>query len=369
MSVIDSALSQVRQLQPYSPGKPVEELERELGISDAIKLASNENPLGCSARVHEVLRHASEHIELYPDANAYYLKQRLASKLKVGENQITIGNGSNDVLDLVARSFLDASVEAVYSQYAFMVYAMVTQACGARARVAPALGADSSQAYGHDLGAMQALLGENTRVVFIANPNNPTGNWLLRDELQAFLDAVPAQIAVVIDEAYFEYVDLEDYPDSLQWLERYPNLIVTRTFSKIYGLAGLRIGYAVSSPELCDLFNRVRQPFNGNSLALAAARVALDDDAFVAQCRQNNLAGLDQLKAGFDRRGFDSIASVGNFLSVRFGEHSQRVYQGLLQRGVIVRPVGNYGLPEFLRISVGTPEQIEQLFTALDALA
>ena len=369
MSVIDSALSQIRQLQPYSPGKPVEELERELGITGAIKLASNENPLGCSARVREVLMNASAQIELYPDANAYYLKQRLAGKLKVGENQITIGNGSNDVLDLVARSFLDASVEAVYSQYAFMVYAMVTQACGARARVAPALGVDSSQAFGHDLDAMLALINDNPRVVFIANPNNPTGNWLLRDDLQAFLDAVPAHVVVVIDEAYFEYVDLEGYPDSLLWLERYPNLVVTRTFSKIYGLAGLRIGYAVSSPELCDLFNRVRQPFNGNALALCAAQAALDDDEFVEQSRQNNLAGLARLKAGFDQRGFAWIPSVGNFLTVRFGANSQQIYQGLLQRGVIVRPVGNYGLPEYLRISVGTPAQIEQLFAALDALA
>jgi histidinol-phosphate aminotransferase len=369
MSIIDSALLQIRQLQPYSPGKPVEELERELGITEAIKLASNENPLGCSALVREVLQNAGEHIELYPDANAYYLKQRLAQKLGVSGNQITIGNGSNDVLDLVARSFLDASTEAVYSQYAFMVYAMVTQACGATARIAPAIGAGNEQAFGHDLEAMQALINERTRLIFIANPNNPTGNWLLRDELQAFLDAVPENVAVVIDEAYFEYVDIDDYPDSLQWLQRYPNLIVTRTFSKIYGLAGLRIGYAVSSPELCDLFNRVRQPFNGNSLALAAARVALDDDAFVDESRLTNLQGLQRLRAGFAERGLEFIESAGNFLTVDFGERSAAVNQGLLERGVIVRPVANYGLPQFLRISVGTPAQIERLFAALDQLA
>jgi histidinol-phosphate aminotransferase len=257
MSVIESALSQIRQLHPYSPGKPVEELERELGIANAIKLASNENPLGCSPLVRAALARAGEQVELYPDANAYYLKQRLAQKLGVAANQITIGNGSNDVLDLVARSFLDGAASAVYSQYAFMVYAMVTQACGARAQVAAALPAAAEQAYGHDLNAMLALIDDDTRVVFIANPNNPTGNWLLRDELQAFLDAVPGHIAVVIDEAYFEYVEIEGYPDALQWLARYPNLIVTRTFSKIYGLAGLRIGYAVSSAELCELFNRV----------------------------------------------------------------------------------------------------------------
>lgn len=369
MSVIDSALVQIRQLHPYSPGKPVEELERELGIANAIKLASNENPLGCSPLVDAALARAGEHIELYPDANAYYLKQRLAQKLSVDENQITVGNGSNDVLDLIARSFLDSNAEAVFSQYAFMVYAMVTQACGARARVAAANGVDSQQPYGHDLQAMLEMVNDKTRLVFIANPNNPTGNWLLQDELQSFLDALPEHIAVVIDEAYFEYVDLDQYPNSMNWLERYPNLIVTRTFSKIYGLAGLRIGYAVSSPELCDLFNRVRQPFNGNSMALAAAKAALDDEDFVQRSRQTNQQGLLKLQQGCDERELYSIPSAGNFLTVEFGERSSAIYQGLLERGVIVRPVANYNLPRFLRISVGTPAQIDQFFSALDALS
>ncbi|MCP4767980.1 MAG: histidinol-phosphate transaminase [Gammaproteobacteria bacterium] len=368
MSVIDSALVQIRQLHPYSPGKPVEELERELGIRNAIKLASNENPLGCSPRVSEVLAQVGQHIELYPDANAYYLKQRLAQKLTLGENQITIGNGSNDVLDLVARSFLDSSAEAVFSKYAFMVYAMVTQACGARAKVADALPQTSAQPYGHDLDAMLALIGDKTRLVFIANPNNPTGNWLLRDELRDFLDAVPDHIAVVIDEAYFEYVSLDQYPDSTQWLQRYPNLIVTRTFSKIYGLAGLRLGYAVSSPELCDLLNRVRQPFNGNSLALAAARVALDDEAFVEHSRTSNQLGLQRMQDWFAERGIYYIPSAGNFLTLRFGEHSAAIYQGLLERGIIVRPVANYDMPEFLRISVGDSDQVGQLFDVLDEI-
>ena len=224
MSVIDSALLQVRQLQPYSPGKPVEELERELGISNAIKLASNENPLGCSPMVTDVLMRASHHVELYPDANAYHLKQRLAQKLGVEPNQITIGNGSNDVLDLVARSFLDGSTAALYSQYAFLVYALVTQACGAQAQVADANSPDAAQPYGHDLDAMRTLIRDNTRVIFIANPNNPTGTWLESDELKSFIDQVPEHIAIVIDEAYFEYVDFEQYPDSLQWLGQYPNL-------------------------------------------------------------------------------------------------------------------------------------------------
>ena len=366
MSVIDSALVQIKQLHPYLPGKPVEELERELGIASAIKLASNENPLGCSPRVRDVLTPASKHLELYPDANAFYLKQRLAQKLGVEENQITIGNGSNDVLDLVARSFLDSGVEAVFSRHAFMVYAMVTQACGARARIADAHAPDANQPYGHDLDAMLALTGDDTRLIFIANPNNPTGTWLKRDELEAFIDQVPDHIAIVVDEAYFEYVELEEYPDSLQWLDRYPNLIVTRTFSKIYGIAGLRIGYSVSSPELCDLLNRVRQPFNGNTLALAAARAALDDDAFVNESRQVNAQGLKLMRDWFENRGIDYIPSAGNFLSVNFGDNSDRVYQALLQRGVIVRPVANYELPDFLRVSVGTSSQLEKLFNALE---
>jgi len=365
MSVIDSALVQIRQLHPYSPGKPIEELERELGISNAIKLASNENPLGCSPLVREVLQQASEHIELYPDANAYYLKQRLGEKLRVDVNQITIGNGSNDVLDLVARSFLDASAEAVFSQYAFMVYGMVTQACGATSKIATARDRNSESPYGHDLEAMADLISDKTRVIFIANPNNPTGTWLGSDALLAFAERVPAHIAIVVDEAYFEYVDLEQYPDSLQWLDRFPNLIVTRTFSKIYGLAGLRIGYAVSSPELCDLFNRVRQPFNGNSLGLAAARAALDDDAFVDKSRHSNARGLQSMQHWFDAQGISYIRSAGNFLTVRFGDSSQRIYQDLLQRGIIVRPVANYDMPDFLRISVGTEDQLQQLYQVL----
>ncbi len=368
MKVLDSALAQIRQLHPYSPGKPVEELERELGISNAIKLASNENPLGCSPRVEEVVRAAAAQIELYPDANAYYLKQRLAQKLGVGENQITIGNGSNDVLDLIARSFLERGVEAVFSEYAFMVYGMVTQACGATGRVAPALGADSPMPYGHDLEAMRELVSEHTRVIFIANPNNPTGTWLNAEELLAFIDSIPEHIAVVVDEAYFEYVEEDAYPDCLQWLPRFPNLIVTRTFSKIYGLAGLRIGYAVSSPELCELFNRVRQPFNGNSLALAAACAALDDDEFVERSRACNHEGLESMQAWFASRGIEYIPSAGNFVSVRFGAASPQIYQGLLERGVIVRPLANYGLPEFLRISVGTAAQLERLYAALEEI-
>jgi histidinol-phosphate aminotransferase len=245
---------------------------------------------------------------------------------------------------------------------------MVTQACGAEARVADAMGPSAAQPYGHDLDAMRALISDNTRVIFIANPNNPTGTWLESDELKSFVEQAPGHIAIVIDEAYFEYVDLEQYPDSLQWLDQYPNLIVTRTFSKIYGIAGLRIGYSVSSPDVCDLLNRVRQPFNGNTLALAAARVALDDEAFVEQSRRSNQQGLQLMRAWFDKRGIGYIPSAGNFLSVRFGANSAGVYQQLLERGVIVRPLGNYNMPDFLRISVGSKPQLEQMFAALEEI-
>ena len=368
MSVIDSALAQVRRIQPYTPGKPVEELERELGIANAIKLASNENPLGCSEQAKKAIQNASRNIELYPDANAFYLKRALAQKLAVDTNQITIGNGSNDVLDLLARSFLDSSAEAIYSEHAFLVYALIVQACGAEARVARALPLEGAQPYGHDLHAMLDLIGEKTRLIFIANPNNPTGTWLDKAELKGFIDQVPGHIAIVIDEAYFEYVDEEGYPDALLWLSEYPNLIVTRTFSKIYGLAGLRVGYAISSPEVSDLLNRIRQPFNANTMALAAATASLGDEEFVRASFGNNKIGMGQLKAYFDARNITYIPSVANFLTVNFSTRSEEIYQGLLQRGVIVRPVGNYNLSDYLRITIGTEQQLQVLMEKLDEL-
>lgn len=368
MSVIDSALAQVKALHPYSPGKPVEELERELGISNAIKLASNENPLGCSERAKQAIVEASQNIELYPDANAFYLKQKLAAKLGVKVEQLTIGNGSNDVLDLLARTFLDEHAEAIFSQYAFLVYPLVVQACGAKARIAKALPVDNDQPYGHDLNAMLALINDKTRLIFIANPNNPTGTWLGQEALKDFIDQVPGHIAVIVDEAYFEYVLEDGYADTLKWLAKYSNLIVTRTFSKIYGLAGLRVGYAISSVEISDLLNRLRQPFNANTLALAAATASLEDDEFVADSRRNNQAGLQQLATYLQSKELGYIPSVANFLTVRFGKRCDEIYQNLLQQGVILRPLANYGLPEFLRITIGTPQQQAVLMENLDKL-
>ncbi len=368
MSVLDSARAPVKLLQPYAPGKPVEELERELGISNAIKLASNENPLGCSDAARKAIDLASRGIELYPDANAFYLKQKLAARLGIQSDQITVGNGSNDVLDLLARTFLEKGTEAIYSEFAFLVYALVVQACGATPRVAKAMPPEHVQAYGHDLPAMLELINEQTRLIFIANPNNPTGSWLSRMELKEFIDRVPSHIVIVVDEAYFEYVEESDYPDTSRWIADYPNLVVTRTFSKIYGLAGLRVGYALSSAAVSDLLNRVRQPFNVNTLALAAATASLDAEDFVQASRANNSRGLRQLGDYFSSKKLHYIPSVANFLTVQFGQRSDEIYQSLLRQGIIVRPVANYNMPEFLRITIGTEQQHRALLGKLERL-
>ena len=359
------AVPGVRGLQPYKPGKPLAELEREWGIRDAIKLASNENPLGPSPLALSAAREAVAGIARYPEGSGYLLKGRLAGKHAVAPDCITLGNGSNDVLDMIARVFLGPGCEAVFSQHAFAVYPIVTQAVGARARVGIAHDGTRGPVAGHDLGAMHALVGPDTRVVFIANPNNPTGTWLTDNELHEFITSLPAHVMVVVDEAYFEYVVQEHYTDSVPWLEEFPNLIVTRTFSKAYGLAGLRVGYAVSRPEVAELLNRVRHPFNVNSIAQAAAMAALDDDAHLQRCVQANLAGLQQLAGGFEALGLSYIESVGNFIAVDTGQRADAIYQRLLQAGVIVRPIANYGLPNHLRVSVGLPDENERLLAAL----
>src|ERR1044072_3967852 len=267
----------VRTLAPYIPGKPLEELEREYGIRDSIKLASNENPFGPGQRALDAIARASREIGLYPDGSGFKLKQALASKHGCGTDCITLGNGSNDVLVLIAEAFLSPQTEAVYSQYTFAVYPIAVQATGATARVAPANPAGHAMPLGHDLAGMAKLINEQTRLVFIANPNNPTGTWVSTDALKRFIAAVPEQTLVVVDEAYIEYVSEPDFPDASRWLGEFPNLVVTRTFSKAYGLAGLRVGYALSHPAVAGIVNRVRQPFNVNSIALAASLAALAD--------------------------------------------------------------------------------------------
>lgn len=365
------AVPGVQSLKPYIPGKPIEELERELGVKNSLKLASNENPLGASPRVNEVLRDFFSAnptaISLYPDGNGFVLKNKLAETLAVDVRQITLGNGSNDVLDMIARVFLGPGREAVISRYAFAVYPISSQAVGATLRIAEALPADhTDNPFGHDLDAMLEQVNDKTGVVFIANPNNPTGTWVNRDELQAFLERVPQNVIVVVDEAYFEYVSEPDYPNALKWLEQFPNLIVTRTFSKIHGLASLRIGYALSHPEIADLLNRVRQPFNVNTPALLAATTALEDTQFAAKCADLNQKGLKFWRAACQYRGLDYIPSVGNFITVDMGRSAAPLYDALLREAVIVRPVANYGLPDHLRITISTPEQNQRCLDALE---
>ena len=356
----------VRTLQPYQPGKPESELRREYGLSDIVKLASNENPLGPSPRALAAVREALSELARYPDGNGFELKTALSVKLGLSMAMLTLGNGSNDVLELVARAFLTPEREAVFSEHAFAVYPIVTQAIGATARVAKAHPPDHAMPYGHDPAAMRALINDRTGVVFVANPNNPTGTWLKTAELEAFLAAVPERVIVVVDEAYGEYVEVEaDCPNALRWLDRFPNLIVTRTFSKAYGLAGLRVGYAVSHPQVADLLNRVREPFNVNSLALAAAAAALDDVGHLERSRAVNRAGMRQLQEACRRLGLNWLPSVGNFLCVDVGRPGRELFLELLERGVIARPVDNYGLPRFLRITIGTARENARLIDAL----
>jgi histidinol-phosphate aminotransferase len=360
-SIYSLAVTGVQQLVPYKPGKPIEELQRELGLEHVIKLASNENPLGPGEKALAAIRNALPELALYPDGSGFRLKQALAQKLGLSESQITLGNGSNEVLELVARAFLTPELSVVFSQHAFAVYPIVTQAVGARAIVVPA------RHYGHDLDAMLQGLAENTRLVFIANPNNPTGTLLSQAKLKAFIQALPASVICVLDEAYYEYVNkAPGYNDSTAWLEQYPNLIITRTFSKAYGLAGLRIGYCLSSLEIADILNRVRQPFNNNALALAAAEAALDDAEHLQKTLQVNADGMAQLTRGFARLDLEWLDSSANFVLVDLKQAGLPLYQALLRKGVIVRPVDNYELPNHLRISIGT-EQENQLF--LEALS
>jgi len=356
----------VRILQPYQPGKPESELRREYGLSDIVKLASNENPLGPSPRALTAVRDALSGLARYPDGNGFELKSALSAKLGLSMAMLTLGNGSNDVLELVARAFLTPEHEAVFSEHAFAVYPIVTQAIGATARVAKAYPADHAMPHGHDSAAMLALINDRTRAVFIANPNNPTGTWLKTAELEAFLTSVPEQVIVVVDEAYGEYVVPEaDCPNALRWIDRFPNLIVTRTFSKAYGLAGLRIGYAVSHPQVADLLNRVRQPFNVNSLALVAAAAALDDVDHLERSRALNQAGMQQWQDACRQWSLRWLPSVGNFLCVNVGRSGREVFLELLKRGVIARPVDNYGLPDYLRISIGTEAENARCIAAL----
>ncbi|MEK8088338.1 histidinol-phosphate transaminase [Thermithiobacillus plumbiphilus] len=350
----------VAGLTPYQPGKPIETLEREYGVSNAIKLASNENPLGPSPRALEALARVRADLARYPDGAAFSLKTALARHLDLTPEQFIIGNGSNEILELVTRAFVTPENEVIFSEHAFAVYAIMTQAVGSRARVARAL------EYGHDLDAMAALVNDRTRLVFVANPNNPTGTLLDAASLENFLEGVPAHVLVVLDEAYFEYVTAADHPDGTRWLARFPNLLVARTFSKIYGLAGLRVGYAMGNPQLISLLERVRQPFNVNAAALSAAEAALEDDTHLQRSRELNTQGMAQILDGIRKLNLSALPSAGNFLAIDLGQTAAPIYEGLLRQGVIVRPVANYGMPDFLRVTIGLPDENARFLRALE---
>ncbi len=352
----------VQQLIPYKAGKPIEELERELGLTNIVKLASNENPIGPGKKALAAIQQALSGLALYPDGSGFSLKQTLSNKYSVSPEQITLGNGSNELLELVARAFLTPVHEVVFSQHAFAVYPIVTQSVGAKAVVVPALN------YGHDLDAMLKAVTDKTRIVFIANPNNPTGTLLSQDSVERFIKALPDTCICVLDEAYFEFVSsLEaiDSIDSIEWLKKFPNLLITRTFSKAYGLAGLRVGYGLSSPEMADILNRVRQPFNNNTLALVAAEAALNDEEHLQETIRVNASGMLQLTEGFKALNLEWIPSSGNFVLVDIKQSGQDIYEALLRRGVIVRPVANYELPHHLRISIGTETENKVFLKAL----
>ncbi len=366
--ICESSPAYVRAIAPYQPGKPISELAREYSLEEAqiVKLASNENPLGFSPLARKAIERELHDLFRYPDGNAFDLKLALSRHYGLPMEAIVVGNGSNDLLEIVASAFLAPGRAAVYSEHAFAVYPLATQARGATSIVVPA------KNFGHDLDSMVKAVTAETRVLFIANPNNPTGTFASGSDLERLLSSVPGHVAVVLDEAYTEYLPEKQRYDSLSWVRKHRNLIVTRTFSKVYGLAGLRVGFAVCDPAVADLLNRVRQPFNVNNLALVAAIAALGDSDFVKLSAKSNREGMLQLEAGFRQLGLDFIPSVGNFVSVAFkrvkgAPQASVVYERLLRRGVIVRPVLGYGMPDHLRITVGTSEENARFLDALGA--
>ena len=357
------AVPGVQGLSPYQPGKPIDELARELGLneSDIVKLASNENPMGPSDAVKAAMTEAMVEMTRYPDGAGFALKAELSARLGVAPAQLTLGNGSSDILDFVVRAFVNDGDEVVVSEHAFAIYGLVTRMQGGVAVEVPA------RNYGHDLAAMAAAVTDKTRVVFVTNPNNPTGTWNTRAELLAFMQAVPQNVVVVLDEAYCEYVAEAEYPDGVELLAQFPNLVVARTFSKVYGLASLRVGYGISSPALADIMNRVRPPFNVNSYALVGAVAALRDDRYLQMSVQANHDGMALLTSAFAEMGLEFIPSVGNFVAFRVPDAVTgiEVYQKLLREGVIVRPVANYGMPQYLRVSIGTDAENRTFLKAL----
>ena len=349
----------VLSLTPYQPGKPIEEVEREYGISNSVKIASNENPLGPSPKALEAIRAALPQLNLYPDGDAFYLKQRLAEKLGLDRSRIIIGNGSNELIEMLVRTFLRVGESIVAAEHAFAIYHLCVHAAGGRTITVPHTG------FTFDLDAMARAIDTDTRIIFLDNPNNPTGTIYTRADWEAFLERVPPSVVIVVDEAYFEFVDDTDYPDSLAYHTEERALVTLRTFSKICGLAGVRVGYGISSPEVIDALNRIRQPFNVNTLAQVGALAALDDTAHIRRTQANNRQGLAYLRRELDRLGIAYAPSWGNFLLVQVGPG---VSQQLLPQGIIIRPMEGYGYPGYARVSVGLAEENERFIAALEKL-
>jgi histidinol-phosphate aminotransferase len=364
-----NALPGVLEIEAYTPGMPIEELQRRLGLADVVKLASNENPLGASPKVAAALAKAAhDNLALYPDGSGFRLKQKLAAYHGIDAACITLGNGSNDLLEFLSRIYAGPGRAVMFSDYAFAVYPLAAQAQNAERVMVPAYPADHAMPYGHDLAAFGRMLKQRADVslVFIANPNNPTGTWNTPQEILGFLEQVPPHVIVALDEAYWDYQDPALRTDARPWLDRFPNLVITRTFSKIYGIASVRAGYALSHPTVADLLNRVRQPFNNNSFALIAAEAALDDQDFVRESISLNTEQRDRLNTELKQRGLTVLPSQANFITVGFGRDARPIHQGLLERGIIVRPMGSYGLPQFLRVTVGSARQNDRFLAALD---
>lgn len=361
MSIVDRVPEYIRSLIPYVPGKPVEEVEREYGIEGSVKLASNENPLGPAPKALEALRERLHELHLYPDGDCFYLRRALAKKLGVDPEELIFGNGSNEVIELAVRTFMRPGDEAVMAHQAFLIYRLVVQAAGGQARVVPL------KSFAHDLDAMAAAITPKTRLVFLANPNNPTGTIYRKEAWERFLKKAGREVLVVVDEAYFEYVVDPEYPDSLRYHGRETPLLTLRTFSKLYGLAGLRIGYGVASREIVELMNRVRQPFNVNAAAQWAAVAALEDREHVRRSLEVNREGMDYLTREIAELGLEQVPSQANFILLRVGD-AESVYERLLRRGVIVRPMAAYDFPDYIRVTIGTMEENRRLIGELKAV-
>lgn len=349
----------IEDLIPYVPGKPVEELERELGITGAIKIASNENPLGPSPLALRAMAEALGETHRYPDGDSFYLRNKLAQTLNVKPESLIFGNGSNDVLDIAARAFMGRGDEAVMGEYAFIVYPIATQAVGAKAVISP------MPDYTHDLRDMHSRITDKTKIVFIANPNNPTGTMVKRDEVEWFIDNVSEDILVVIDEAYFEYVDDPGYPDTLEFHGSGKSILTVRTFSKIYGLAGIRLGYGVGDESIISQMQRVRHPFNVSSVAQAGGLSALDDEEHIQKSKELNSEGLKYLANELRDLGVKYSPSFTNFILMDLETDPMPIYNALLKEGVIVRPVAGYGLKTHLRVSIGLMDENQKFIEAL----